>query len=160
MLFSAAFGYAVGRVLFRPSERIVQPIAFSHEKHAGELEIECTLCHEFAGEAAHAGLPSLEVCMGCHEEAQTESAEEERIRSLAKEGEYDVFRKLFRLPDHAFYTHRRHVEVAGLECATCHGAIAGTAVPPEKPLIRITMDTCLDCHERSGVPADCTRCHR
>lgn len=160
VLISGAVGYAGGRVLFRPRELVAQPIAFSHQKHAVELEIECTLCHEFPGEAAHAGLPPLSLCLGCHEEAQTDSEEEEKIRTLSQAGEDDVFRKLFRLPDHAFYPHRRHVQVAGLECETCHGAIAETTEPPEHPLKRITMDFCIDCHERADVSQDCTRCHR
>lgn len=160
VLITGAFGYAIGRSLFRPRARVVQQVAFSHQKHVGELEIECTLCHEFAGEGIHAGLPTLTLCMGCHEEPQTDLAEEEKIRTLAEAGEDDIFRKLFRVADHAFYTHRRHVEVAGLECKTCHGAIAETTVPPELPLVRINMDFCLECHERSGVSSDCTRCHR
>jgi len=160
VLISGAIGYTGGRVLFRPQERVVQPVSFSHQKHVAELEIECTLCHEFSGEGAHAGLPPLTTCMDCHEEAQTESAEEEKIRTLAQAGEDDVFRKLFRLADHVFYSHRRHVEVAGLECENCHGSIAETSEPPEHPLKRITMDLCLDCHERSEVSDDCTRCHR
>ncbi|MFQ5876696.1 MAG: cytochrome c3 family protein [Acidobacteriota bacterium] len=160
VMTSGAVGYAAGRALFRPERRVVQPIVFSHQKHAGELEMGCDLCHELYGSSAHAGLPKLTACLECHEEAQTESPEEQRIRDLAGEGEDDVFRKLFRLPDHAFYTHRRHVAVAGLECRTCHGTIAETASPPERPLVRIDMDFCLDCHERSGASDDCTACHR
>jgi hypothetical protein len=160
VIATGAIGYAGGRAIFRPAERIVQPVAFSHQKHVGELEIECDLCHEFNAVGTHAGLPALSTCMGCHEEAQTDSPEEGTIRTLAAAGEEDVFRKLFRLSDHAFYTHRRHVTSAGLPCETCHGAIASTTAPPERPLKRITMEFCVDCHDRSGVSSDCTRCHR
>lgn len=160
VVVSGTIGYAVGRVAFLPSERTTQPIAFSHRKHAGDLEIACSLCHETSETGAHAGLPTLATCLGCHEEAQTDSSEEKKIREMAAAKKDDVFRKTFRLADHVFYTHQRHVTVAHLPCETCHGAIAATVEPPERPLKRITMDFCVDCHARSGVTQDCTRCHR
>jgi predicted CXXCH cytochrome family protein len=157
---SAAAGYAGGRAAFRPSRSVAQPIAFSHEKHAGELEIDCAMCHELYETGAHAGLPTLATCQVCHFEPLSESPEEQKLFELAEAGQDDVFRKLFRLPDHTFYTHRRHAVVAEIECRTCHGAIAETSSPPERPLVRISMDFCLDCHERSGASSDCTSCHR
>lgn len=160
VLLAGTVGYAVGRALFRPAERVVQPIAFSHEKHVGELEMECEMCHELVGTSIHAGLPPLSTCLGCHEEPLTENPEEQRLLALAQDGNEDVFRKLFRIADHTFYSHRRHVSLAGLDCETCHGAIATTARPPERPLVRITMDFCLECHRREGLSEDCTRCHR
>ena len=160
VLLAAAGGYAAGRALFRPSQRITQPIAFNHQKHAGDLEMECGMCHEHVTEGDHAGLPMLSTCMGCHEEAQTAEAEEKKIRDLIATGRNDAFRKLFRMPDHAFYSHRRHVVSGGIQCETCHGAIARTTTPPERPLVRITMDFCIDCHRRKNVSTDCTQCHR
>ena len=44
----------------------VQPIAFSHLKHAGELQIDCQYCHFGADESRHAGIPPGNVCMNCH----------------------------------------------------------------------------------------------
>jgi predicted CXXCH cytochrome family protein len=157
---SAAVGYGAGRTVFRPAQAVAQPIAFSHQKHVQTVEIDCITCHELYETGAHAGLPTLTTCQLCHFEPLTESPEEQKIFDLAEAGEDDVFRKTFRLPDHVFYTHRRHAVVAGLECQTCHGAIAETSSPPERPLVRISMEFCLDCHERSGVSSDCTSCHR
>jgi hypothetical protein len=154
-----AGGFAAGRAMFRPVAKVVQPIAFNHQTHAGELEMPCDLCHEFYPTSEHSGLPALTTCLDCHEEAVTESAEEQKIRDLAEAGELDVFRKLFRLPDHAFYSHRRHAEIGEIPCETCHGEIAATTTPPEHPLVRITMDFCIDCHEREQVRAECTSCH-
>ena len=160
VILAAAAGYAAGRVALRPTQRVVQPIAFNHEQHAGTLEIECSFCHEFYESGSHAGLPTLTTCQFCHDEPLTDSPEEQKIFDLAEAGEDDVFRKLFRLPDHTFYTHRRHVVAAQLECQTCHGAIATTTSPPERPEMRISMDFCVGCHESSGAATDCTRCHR
>jgi hypothetical protein len=155
-----AGGFAAGRSVFRPVPIVVQPIAFNHQTHAGELEIPCDLCHEFYATGEHSGLPTLSTCLDCHEDPLTESSEEQRIRDLAQEGRLDVFRKLFRLPDHSFYSHRRHAELGGISCETCHGDIATTTAPPERPLVQVTMDFCIDCHERERIRAECTSCHR
>ncbi len=160
VLVTGAGGYAIGRAWFRPIARVTQPIVFNHQKHTGDLGIECGTCHEFYTEGNHAGLPMLSTCMGCHEAAQTDSPEEQKIRDMATAGQNDVFRKLFHMPDHVFYSHRRHAGIAKLPCKTCHGGIARTTSPPETPLVRITMDFCLDCHRHGNVSSDCTRCHR
>jgi respiratory nitrate reductase gamma subunit len=44
----------------------VQPIAFSHRLHAGELGMSCLACHDNAEKGRHAGIPSANVCMNCH----------------------------------------------------------------------------------------------
>ena len=160
VLIAGAGGFATGRVTLRPERGLVQPIAFNHQKHTGELGLECDACHEFLQVGQHAGLPALSTCLMCHEEAQTESPEEQKIRDLTAEGQDDVFRKLFRLADHAYYSHRRHAIVAEIPCATCHGAIAETTSPPERPLVRIDMPFCIECHERESVTTHCTACHR
>lgn len=46
--------------------RPVQPIAYSHRVHAGELAIPCLYCHSGAERSRHAGIPSANVCMNCH----------------------------------------------------------------------------------------------
>src|SRR6059058_4577063 len=44
----------------------VQPIAYSHKVHAGDLQMQCTYCHFAAEKSRHAGIPPLNVCMNCH----------------------------------------------------------------------------------------------
>ncbi|HYL79486.1 MAG TPA: cytochrome c3 family protein [Candidatus Acidoferrum sp.] len=44
----------------------VQPIAFSHRLHAGELQVACLYCHSGAEKSRHAGIPPANVCMNCH----------------------------------------------------------------------------------------------
>jgi hypothetical protein len=43
-----------------------QPIAFSHQQHAGQLQIACLYCHVGAESSKHAGFPSGSICMTCH----------------------------------------------------------------------------------------------
>jgi cytochrome c7-like protein len=43
-----------------------QPIAFSHQLHAGELQVSCLYCHFGTEKSRHAGVPPENVCMNCH----------------------------------------------------------------------------------------------
>ncbi len=82
------------------------------------------------------------------------------MTELISAGDPLRFTKLFTLPDHVFYTHRRHVGLGELECANCHGEIADTERPPPRALVQVTMDFCMDCHREQGQTLDCTACHR
>lgn len=44
----------------------VQPIAYSHRLHAGDLQLPCLYCHSNAEKGRHAGVPAATVCMNCH----------------------------------------------------------------------------------------------
>jgi Cytochrome c7 and related cytochrome c len=44
----------------------VQPIAFSHRLHAGDMQVSCYYCHYGAENTRHAGIPPASVCMTCH----------------------------------------------------------------------------------------------
>ncbi len=44
----------------------VQPIAYSHRLHAGELQIDCLYCHFGATKSRYAGVPPTQICMNCH----------------------------------------------------------------------------------------------
>lgn len=158
MLALAGIGFAAGRSLLHPRREVIQPIAFNHQVHTEDLD--CETCHELAWTSAHSGLPGLSTCLQCHEEPITDLPEEQKIAVLADSGEEQVFHKLFRLPGNVFFTHRRHVGIAGLECETCHGSIAQATSPPEVPLLKITMDFCIDCHRKNEVSEECTDCHR
>ncbi len=155
----AAAGFAAGRIAFATGGPVAQPVQFNHQKHVKDNGLECPVCHEYYTTGKHSGLPSLTTCQGCHQEALTKSPEEDKLRNLFAITPQPQFKKLFRLPDHAYYSHRRHVAVAGLQCETCHGRIADTTAPPRYPLVRITMATCTGCHEGKKVSTDCTSCH-
>ncbi len=72
-----------------------QPIAFSHQLHAGELQTNCLYCHSGADKSRHAGIPPAGTCMNCHKSvratfgairaeddlAKTEKREPQRIVS-------------------------------------------------------------------------------
>jgi hypothetical protein len=144
----------------RQGPPVRQPIAFNHHKHTSDLGLACDFCHKYVRTGAHAGLPGAETCGMCHQAPQGTTAEAARVTQLLAAGDPLRFNKLFGLPDHVFYTHRRHVGIAELECSSCHGEIAGTERPPARALVRMTMDACMDCHRERGQTLDCNACHR
>ena len=44
-----------------------QPIYYSHKVHAGVNQINCLYCHGGAQEGKHSNIPSVNVCMNCHQ---------------------------------------------------------------------------------------------
>lgn len=139
---------------------VAQPIAFNHLKHTKDLQLACEFCHQYVTSGAHAGLPGSETCAICHQVRQGESPEAARVTELLTAGTAFRFNKLFRLPGHVNYRHRRHVGIAKLECRNCHGGIAETVRPPSRALVRIDMDFCLACHRARQQSLDCVACHR
>lgn len=158
VLLLTATGYAYRT--WRVADRVEQPIAFNHRAHVASAQIECSQCHAYFSQGAHSGLPDAEVCMGCHTEALTQSREEAKLRDSFQRGQPGAFRKLFHLPSHVYYSHRRHVVLGKLECAGCHGDIANSELPPSRPLVKISMNFCVQCHSKSNVTNDCKSCHR
>jgi hypothetical protein len=137
----------------------VQPIAFNHEKHVKENQLDCSTCHQFYETETFSGFPEAETCATCHQQPLGKSAEEARLVQLLKENKPLVWGRLFRQPPHIFYSHRRHVVKAKLKCEQCHGAIALATSPP-RVVKKLSMNDCIDCHKRNRVSVDCTTCHR
>lgn len=136
-----------------------QPIAFNHRKHVKDLELACSTCHASYEKEAFSGLPDAETCGACHSEPQGKSPEEQKLVALLKSGAPLQWVSLFRQPAHVFYSHRRHVVAAKIDCPVCHGTIAASVAPP-RSVRKLRMQDCLDCHRRAGVSTDCTACHR
>jgi hypothetical protein len=148
------------KLVFGSTPPVPQPIAFNHRKHTEDLGLTCDFCHKYVRTGAHAGLPDATTCSMCHATPQGTSERAAQVTELLEAGDPLRFNKLFRLPDHVFYTHRRHAGLGELECASCHGEIAGTERPPKRPLVEVTMDFCMDCHRERGETLDCNACHR
>jgi hypothetical protein len=136
-----------------------QPIAFNHAKHVSN-GVACTDCHAGVQSQAKATLPSIDTCMGCHQVALTSSREEERIRTTAAAGQELNWVQLTQTAPYIFFSHRRHVAVAHLPCAECHGPMEQATTPPDGPFRVFKMADCIGCHQQHGVNADCNDCHR
>jgi hypothetical protein len=159
LLFALSFSAAFALVDSGSASAVDQPIVYNHYKHTQELELECTICHVGVRTEIRATLPSTETCIGCHEEPVTESAEEEKIRQYYARKEDIPWQRLFQVPEHVFFSHRRHVTVAGLDCAKCHGDMATRKKPPKKAPMAISMKACMSCHRKLQAQIDCVSCH-
>ncbi len=149
----------------------IQPIQFSHKHHAGTYEIDCYYCHTGTDVSPAAGVPSVELCMGCHSQFPKEYDELEGIRTLKQHWEEYVpiqWEQIHRLPEHAQFQHRAHVR-AGVECQQCHGPVEEmdklylTPDPVTWPWLitsqKLEMGWCIDCHRENGASQDCYACH-
>lgn len=60
-----------------------QPIAFSHELHAGKLGMDCLYCHYGAEKSAISNIPPVSTCMGCHKIAASDKPEIQKLAGYA-----------------------------------------------------------------------------
>lgn len=135
----------------------VQPIAFSHQKHAGELGLECSTCHQYADKGPHATVPAVSICMSCHENVATDRLEIQKLTKFWNDKEPIPWIKIHNLPWHVVFTHKRHVK-AGVECQTCHGEVQTMQVV--RQVRSLKMGWCVSCHRQNNAPTDCLTCHK
>ena len=154
------------------AEGPIQPIPFSHKHHAGEFKIDCLYCHSGTDKSQAAGVPSVELCMGCHSQFPSEYDQIEGIQILKDHWEEKKpieWVQLHRLPEHVQFRHNRHVQ-AGVECQTCHGQVEAidklhvvddTHIGYLVPVAKLEMGWCINCHRQNNQQAsqDCLTCH-
>ena len=152
----------------------VQPIHYSHKIHAGANQIECQYCHSSARISKHSGIPSLNVCMNCHENIADYNGEEDLEKGYTKDFYTKEIKKLYKavgwdeetqsytgdtepvkwvrihnLPDFVYFNHAQHVSVAGIDCQKCHGPVEEMEILYQySPL---TMGWCINCHRDSNI---------
>ena len=126
-----------------------QPIAFSHKIHAGEHQINCQYCHTSVYKAKSANIPSANICMNCHAQIKTESAEIKKIYRAIERKQPIQWVRIHNLPDLAYFNHSQHTQVAGLQCQTCHGPIQNMEVVYQYSAL--TMGWCINCHRETPL---------
>ncbi|MBO97951.1 MAG: cytochrome C [Flavobacteriales bacterium] len=142
-----------------------QPIAFSHEIHAGINGVDCNYCHTSARHSKHSGIPSANVCMNCH--TYISEGSKYGTKEIAKIYEAVGFDpdsrqyiegyeqkpiewvRIHNLPDHAYFNHSQHVVAGGLECQECHGPVEEMEVLYQYS--ELTMGWCIECHRETEV---------
>ncbi len=152
----------------------VQPIHYSHKIHAGANQIECQYCHSSARVSKHSGIPSLNVCMNCHENIAEYNGEEDLEKGYTKEFYTNEIKKLYKavgwdeetqsytgdtepvkwvrihnLPDFVYFNHSQHVSVAGIDCQKCHGPVEEMEILYQYS--SLTMGWCINCHRESNI---------
>jgi len=161
-----------------------QPIDFNHKVHVEELG-ECESCHYFREDGSFSGVPKLANCVECHEEAVGESAEEAKlVQEYVEPGKEIPWLIYARQPQCVFFSHPAHVNMAEMECVTCHGPVGESdhtrpyqynrltkysrdiwgwniAGLKKNSWDRMKMDDCAECHEEmTGHQGACFQCHK
>jgi Cytochrome c7 and related cytochrome c len=140
-----------------------QPIQFPHDQHVS-LGVPCLYCHSGALRGDSAGLPTVALCNGCHQQTKKTDPETDKLASYVKNSESIAWVPVAILPDFVFYSHRPHL-AAGINCENCHGEVGQmTAAVPQK----MNMGWCLDCHTARSRNnpvmltklTDCVTCHK
>lgn len=135
----------------------VQPIAFSHQIHAGQFDIDCRYCHRSVEDSPVAGVPDVDLCRSCHLYIAADRPEIVKLSQYWEQQQPIPWIRLHRIPDHTYFPHMMHLR-AKLDCATCHGDVAAMTVT--RRIAAIKMGWCLNCHREHGASIDCWTCHR
>lgn len=150
-----------------PSDAPGQPIAFYHSVHAGDNQIPCLYCHFNAERSPTAGVPSVQLCVGCHvpgsaiippaqaslgfpaaDRDSTWNAEALKLVGYWQRQEAIPWVRVHQLPAHAQFPHMSHVRV-GVQCQTCHGPVE--EMEEVYQFSSLQMGWCVDCH-RGNLP--------
>jgi mono/diheme cytochrome c family protein len=178
ILSGAYFGYGyLMQVGIDKGYQPIQPIHYSHKIHAGDNQIDCKYCHSSARTSKTAGIPSLNVCMNCHENISDYNGEEDlangytkdfytaeiqklyeavgwdpATRTYSKEPKPVKWVRIHNLPDFVYFNHSQHVSVAGLECQTCHGEVESMEILEQHATL--SMGWCVDCHRTTNIKVE------
>jgi hypothetical protein len=130
-----------------------QPIKFSHAVHAGQNKIDCQFCHNSAEFGTSAGIPSMSVCLNCHmvvrEGSRSGRFEISKIFAALDSKKPMQWKRVYKLPDHVFFSHAQHVGAGKLACQTCHGAVEQMDRIVQVP--DLSMGWCINCHRDTKV---------
>ena len=137
-----------------------QPVWFSHKIHAGQYQIDCNYCHTSVYESASANIPSVNICMNCHNPEKGGIVEgtitgNTQLNKVIEAYQNDVpieWVRVHNLPDLAYFNHAQHANVGGIECQTCHGAVEEMDVIQQ--VSTLTMGWCIDCHRSTEISTE------
>jgi hypothetical protein len=120
-----------------------QPVPFSHDHHVSGLGIDCRYCHTTVERSSFAGIPSTEICMGCHSQIWRDSTLLAPVRESFRSGEPLKWTRVHDLADYVYFDHSIHV-AKGIACESCHGRV--DRMPLMRKAESLHMEWCLDCH--------------
>jgi len=130
-----------------------QPVAFSHEIHAGQNQIDCKYCHTTVEVSKQAGIPHVQMCMNCHnvirKGTNTGTEEISKIYDALKTGKPIEWIRIHNLPDHVYFSHAQHVGVGKLDCTECHGKVE--TMDRIMQVNSLGMGWCIECHRLKEV---------
>ena len=123
--------------------RPVQPVAYSHKLHAGDLGMDCRYCHVGVEVSAVASVPPTQTCMNCHTLIKSDSEKLKPVIESWSSKEPIEWIRVHDLPDYVYFDHSAHIN-AGVGCFSCHGKI--NEMEEVTQVAPLSMGWCLDCH--------------
>lgn len=135
----------------------VQPIAFTHKVHLSN-GMECADCHASADKGPQAGIPSVTLCMTCHQAISSEKPEIKKVAAYQARGEDIPWVRVYdySASAHVRFNHAPHIR-AGVACSNCHGDMLQQTTAVRA--VDLNMGYCLSCHTQRKASIDCTTCH-
>jgi hypothetical protein len=124
-------------------EPVPQPLQFDHRHHARDDQIDCRFCHNTVEKSSFAGLPSTELCLGCHSQIWNQSPITDVLRESFFAGRPLRWNRVYKVMEFAYFDHSVHVS-KGVGCVTCHGRV--DLMPAVTQVTPLTMGWCLGCH--------------
>jgi len=127
------------RVGYQP----VQPVAFSHDIHAGQLGLDCRYCHTQVEKSWFSNVPATSTCMNCHNQVLKDDPKLALVRESYYQDKPIEWVQIHKLPDYVYFNHSVHV-TRGVSCVECHGRVDQMdEVYHAQPF---SMGFCLKCH--------------
>ena len=124
-------------------EPVDQPIRFSHAHHVGDIGIDCRFCHATVETSAFAGMPSTQLCLGCHSQLFVNAPELAPLWQSLRQHRPLHWNRVHDLPDFVYFDHSIHVG-KGVACEECHGRV--DRMPMMQREASLDMQWCLACH--------------
>jgi len=188
LVFGFGFALAVvtGWVAFPRAlyVRREQPLAFHHKTHSEKSGLtQCDSCHSLSSDGEFAGMPSTEICAGCHaEKLGTSKSEATLVDNYVKPGRETPWLVSSRQPANVWFSHAIHTRGGGLACSECHGNygesdeiriyeqnrisgysrdIWGHSISRLRraPHDGMKMSDCEACHRHHNIEVGCLGCH-
>ncbi|MCT4616383.1 MAG: cytochrome c family protein [Marinifilaceae bacterium] len=130
-----------------------QPIKFSHKIHVQQNKLDCQYCHHSVDDSKSATIPHTNLCLNCHtvvrEGGMSGKFEIDKIHKYITEHKHTKWNRIHSLPDHVYFNHSQHVNIAGLDCTECHGDVQNQHI--QKQISPLSMGWCIDCHKERNV---------
>lgn len=139
-----------------PGPSAAQPLPFSHKRHVA-MDLECKTCHEMPEPGKAMTLPPTATCMPCHDVSQASPAIQ-KLAAYNANGQKVPWKRVYYAPSYVFFSHKTHVTNGKVGCDACHGPVHDMDVIVKKAN-DISMQACMDCHEKKEAPAGCSACH-
>ncbi len=135
----------------------VQPIAYTHKVHLAK-GMQCINCHTGVDTGPDAELPSVKLCMACHQFIAADRPEIRKLAAYFERGEDIPWQRVYNYSQsaHVKFNHAPHIR-AGVDCKSCHGDMTQQTVAVRA--VDLNMGYCLDCHKQRKASVDCTTCH-